>query len=42
LDLDDSDEDSTVDNETVVSQHEDSLYYSESEEEGTVRFAIRK
>jgi hypothetical protein len=33
LDPDDSDEDSTIDYETVVTQHKDSLYYSESEEE---------
>jgi hypothetical protein len=33
LDLDDSDDDSTIDCETLVSQHTDSLYYSESEEE---------
>jgi hypothetical protein len=33
LDLNDSDEDSTIDNKTLVSQHKDSLYYSESEEE---------
>jgi hypothetical protein len=33
LDVNDSDEDCTVDYETSVSQHNDSLYYSESEEE---------
>jgi len=33
LDLDDSNEDCTIDYETLVSQHKDSLYYSESEEE---------
>ena len=33
LDIDDSDEGCTVDCETVVCQHKDSLYYSESEEE---------
>jgi len=33
LDLDDCNEDCTIDNETPVSQHKDSLYYSESEEE---------
>jgi hypothetical protein len=32
LDRNDSDKDSTIDHETPVSQHEDSLYYSESEE----------
>jgi hypothetical protein len=36
LDPDDSDEDSTIDNETVVSQHKDSLYYSECDEEEIV------
>jgi hypothetical protein len=36
LDLDDSDEDSTTDYETLVSHHKDSLYYSESEEEEIV------
>ena len=38
LDLDDCNEDCTIDYETLVSQHKDSLYYSESEElveEGT-------
>jgi hypothetical protein len=33
LGLNDSDEDCTIDNKTPVSQHKDSLYYSESEEE---------
>ena len=33
LDLDDCNEDCTIDYETLVSQHKDSLYYSESEEE---------
>ena len=33
LDIDDSDEGCTLDCETVVCQHKDSLYYSESEEE---------
>jgi hypothetical protein len=32
LDLDDSYEDSTLNYETLVSQHKDSLYYSESDE----------
>ena len=32
LDIGDSDEDCTVDYETLVAQHKDSLYYSESEE----------
>jgi len=40
--LDDSDEDSTIDYETFVPQHKDSLYYSdpkeaETLEEGTAR-----
>jgi hypothetical protein len=33
LDINDSDEDCTIDYETPVSQHKNSLYYSESEEE---------
>jgi hypothetical protein len=32
LDLGDSGEESTIDYETLVSQHKDPLYYSESEE----------
>jgi hypothetical protein len=36
LDIDDSDEGCTVDCETVVCQHKDCLYYSESKEEGIV------
>jgi len=36
LELDDSDEDSTIDYKTPVSQHKDSLYYSESEEKDIV------
>jgi hypothetical protein len=42
LDTDVSDEDSTLDYESLVSQHKDSLYYSESKEalileEGTAK-----
>jgi hypothetical protein len=36
LDLDDSDKNSKIDCETLVSQDKDSLYYSESEEEEVV------
>jgi hypothetical protein len=49
LDLDDSDEDSTIDYETLVPQYKDSLYYPESKEVEILywkkewqRFAIRK
>jgi len=33
LDIGDCDEDCTIDYDTLVSQHKDSLYYSETEEE---------
>jgi hypothetical protein len=36
MDFDDSNEDCTLDSETLVSQHEDCLYYSECEEDETV------
>jgi len=46
LDRDDSAEDFTIDNETLVSQHKDSLYYPEFEErieeEGTAKICNRK
>jgi hypothetical protein len=47
LELDDSDEDSTTDYEDLVTQHKDSLYYTESREEerveeGTVKICNRK
>jgi hypothetical protein len=46
LDHDNSAEDSTMDYETLVSQHKDFLYYSESEEriveEGTAKICNRK
>jgi len=46
LDYDDSDEDPTIDNETLVSQHTDALNYSESEEgiveKGTAKICHQK
>jgi len=42
LDIDDSDGDSTIDYEILLSQHKDSLYYSESEEEDIVEEGTSK